>query len=1257
MPQNSETRIRKNNTLEEFRQKSNDISLDLGDNKLIDSRILDKTLTFTASNDQAFFESGTMRYEYKSDETLDDTTHQISNPVGRVRVFNGSTELTQALSGSDTFKTPLYVANIALTGSPTLTEFVENTVVYQASSAQTDLSASAVTFQGKILSASVADGIRLKTDSGTYNTSQALRVHPGTTGNDVSTDTITSSQHTGKTTIDSTFGRIIQINPGNVNSGDVIKVVSHSLVDAINEVQDDVGDITALNTNTTADIVTSINELELGIRGTSNNLVASDLSGMSANNVVSAILEHETDIGNMSLNVAANNLTGAINELEADLFNAEGGDKRTLNSLLTTDKTSIVDAINEVHDDALASVKLVSSSAQTFNSNLVFGTSGKTFTFNSGTTLDLSQASLVIGAGGENLAFNTAFLALTANDNNNSAVNQLGLEVRRAGSGADAKLQWNEQGQVSSNPERAWQLVGLNDSGNASQTADIVTFYNAKDLISSATQAGTNGIQAIWTATGDASNGSGSFDFTFTKDPTVTFSGGDVTGNFTLTNLTDANNVALTIGSGVVENSMLAGSITAAKLAGSIPNNKLSNSSITISDGSNTSPVSLGGTLTVQGTSGEVNVAESAGTVTVGLPNDVVIGNDLTVTGDLIVQGDTTTLNTSTLQVEDTLVLMGASGTLPATGGFGLETRLFSGRAGQTIDNRTWDSNGKHPGAASNVTGSHSIVFNFGYDPGGGQPKGRWEMDGSPLLSSATAGSPQIEGQSFGTGDNLVFSAGAGLSESVSLSSGTHTVTFTNTDLGSAQNIFKNIALQTHDGTAITTHSADSNNDTLTIKPVNVDSVEGIVITNAGADTIGIQHANTSNQASANNSGNTFVQDITLDTYGHITNINSVAVGNLDNYQHWSIDADSGSSEQITSTETVQFIGGTGLTTSRSGNNITTTLDNTAVTAGSYGGSLKLNSFTVDAQGRLTAAADGATISGTGLISVAANGTISTTADNYDHFGVSVGGNRSTSGAVGDINSNDTLTFDGGTGIQLAHNGNTITITNTSTNTDTNTIVQFTADNNATTNFSGNTSPITANTVDIQGGTGITTSLSGNTINVQNDAPDQTVSISGSGATSVSGSYPNFTINSSDTNTTYSAGEGLQLSGTTFSMDGAYSGTFTVSGEIRATGDIIAFQSSDERLKDNKLVIENSLDKVGQIKGYEFDWNDKQDSYEGHDIGIIAQEVEKVVPEIVETREDGYKAVKYEKLVPILINAINELKAEIEELKSINKKV
>lgn len=78
-----------------------------------------------------------------------------------------------------------------------------------------------------------------------------------------------------------------------------------------------------------------------------------------------------------------------------------------------------------------------------------------------------------------------------------------------------------------------------------------------------------------------------------------------------------------------------------------IANGSLTNSSITISDGSNTSPVALGGTLTVQGTANEVEVAESSGTVTVGLPNNV------TIAGNLTVSGTQTILNTTTLTVED----------------------------------------------------------------------------------------------------------------------------------------------------------------------------------------------------------------------------------------------------------------------------------------------------------------------------------------------------------------------------------------------------------------------------------------------------------------------------------------------------------------------------------------------------------------------------------------------------------------------------
>ena len=111
--------------------------------------------------------------------------------------------------------------------------------------------------------------------------------------------------------------------------------------------------------------------------------------------------------------------------------------------------------------------------------------------------------------------------------------------------------------------------------------------------------------------------------------------------------------------------------------------------------------------------------------------------------------------------------------------------------------------------------------------------------------------------------------------------------------------------------------------------------------------------------------------------------------------------------------------------------------------------------------------------------------------------------------------------------------------------------------------------------------------------------------------------------------------------------------TPTTTGLIRATNDVVAFYSSDERLKENILELSGSVDKISQIRGVEFDWVPKEGVHEneGHDIGVIAQEIEKVFPEVVQTRENGYKAVKYDKLTAVLISAIKELKAEIDELK------
>lgn len=108
-------------------------------------------------------------------------------------------------------------------------------------------------------------------------------------------------------------------------------------------------------------------------------------------------------------------------------------------------------------------------------------------------------------------------------------------------------------------------------------------------------------------------------------------------------------------------------------------------------------------------------------------------------------------------------------------------------------------------------------------------------------------------------------------------------------------------------------------------------------------------------------------------------------------------------------------------------------------------------------------------------------------------------------------------------------------------------------------------------------------------------------------------------------------------------------------GVFFASNDIIAFSSSDRQLKDNITPIENALEKLKQIGGYTFDWNDKQEVHSGHDVGVIAQEVELVLPEVVTTRDTGYKAVKYEKIVPLLIEAIKEQQRQIEELKQLIK--
>jgi predicted phage tail protein len=196
------------------------------------------------------------------------------------------------------------------------------------------------------------------------------------------------------------------------------------------------------------------------------------------------------------------------------------------------------------------------------------------------------------------------------------------------------------------------------------------------------------------------------------------------------------------------------------------------------------------------------------------------------------------------------------------------------------------------------------------------------------------------------------------------------------------------------------------------------------------------------------------------------------------------------------------------------------------------------------------------------------------------------------------------------------------------------------------------------------------------------------------------------TINSSNyTNTTYLGGAGMALSGTTFNIGGGtginvaadqiavdmgdfdtdnlsqgstnkyYSdtlvntrlagsistGAIACSSTITADGNITAFNSSDIALKEDLNPISNALDKVMSISGYNFSWKDSnikerggEDGYfvRKKDVGMVAQEIEKILPEAVADRVDGTKGVRYELLVPLLVNAIKELKEKVEELEN-----
>ena len=621
---------------------------------------------------------------------------------------------------------------------------------------------------------------------------------------------------------------------------------------------------------------------------------------------------------------------------------------------------------------------------------------------------------------------------------------------------------------------------------------------------------------------------------------------------------------------------------------------------------------------------------------------DTVTFGNMTVSGNLTVSGITTYINTTTLNVGDNIITLNADHSGAPSQNAGFEVN----RGSSTTVSFLWDEAnlrwtlgsqnlvagtfiGALSGTASQVSNSLTAGTGLSGTAYNGGTAQTWSLATAGAgAASYSSGISAIAVDIYGRVTSVTGSAGYVTSSGVtSVATGTYltggTITSTGT-IGINANT-GNIASTVVARDASGNFSAGTITATLSGQATSVSNslsagtgLSGSAYNGGAAQTWSLATAGLG--AASYSSG---ISAISVDAYGRVTSV-------------------TGSAGYVTSSGVTSVATGTGLT----GGTITSTGTislASGVIASPATFSSGISSITVDTYGRVTAVSGSAGY-------VTSSGVTSVATDTY-----LTGGTITSTGTIG-INAN------------TGNIASTVVARDASGNFSAGTITA-TLSGSATSAGSATTAGSVTNA--LTAGTGLTSA------GTYDGGAARTFSLAtaGAGASSYSSGISAITVDAYGrvTAVSHSAGYTTNVGTVTSVAAGTYmtGGTITSSGTLSAdatttatasklaardaSGDIYAndFQAtSDARLKTDIIEIQNALDTIEKINGVKFKWNELATNPDKDkvQVGVIAQEVEAVVPEIVNTNDDGYKSVSYDKLVPLLIQAVKELSEKVKKL-------